>query len=197
MKASKLLLAACCSIATLSTGLAASSAAAAPVITAVGADLSAGAYTFNVNGSSFTFGFNGDYFGGGPLTFSSAAGGQINTVFGSPTTFFVDRGPVTFGPADQYAAFANQTAIRFSNNSNFIGLRAVTSTGDAFYGFAYTTNNVLNSFGFETVANRAITATTAIPAVPETATWGMMIAGFGMMGAAMRTRRRSTKVSFA
>ena len=33
--------------------------------------------------------------------------------------------------------------------------------------------------------------------VPEAATWGMMIAGFGMMGAAMRTRRRSTKVSFA
>jgi hypothetical protein len=35
-----------------------------------------------------------------------------------------------------------------------------------------------------------------VAAVPETATWGMMIAGFGMMGAAMRTRR-STKVSFA
>ena len=34
-------------------------------------------------------------------------------------------------------------------------------------------------------------------AVPETTTWGMMIAGFGMMGAAMRTRRRSTKVTFA
>jgi len=37
----------------------------------------------------------------------------------------------------------------------------------------------------------------AAGAVPETATWGMMIAGFGLMGAAMRTRRRSTKVSFA
>ncbi|WP_404829577.1 PEPxxWA-CTERM sorting domain-containing protein [Sphingomonas aliaeris] len=36
-----------------------------------------------------------------------------------------------------------------------------------------------------------------ITAVPETATWGMMIAGFGMTGAAMRTRRRSTKVAFA
>jgi len=150
-----------------------------------------------VNGSSFTFGFNGDYFGGGPLTFSSAAGGQINTIFGAPTTYFIDRAPVTFGPGDQYAAFATPTPIRFSNGSNFIGLRAVAGNGDAFYGFAYTTNNVLNSFGFESVANRAITATTATGAVPETATWGMMIAGFGMMGAAMRTRRRSTKVTFA
>lgn len=34
-------------------------------------------------------------------------------------------------------------------------------------------------------------------AVPETATWGMMIAGFGMIGAALRTRRRSTKLVFA
>lgn len=34
-------------------------------------------------------------------------------------------------------------------------------------------------------------------AVPEPATWGMMIAGFGVMGAAMRTRRRSTNVTFA
>lgn len=36
-----------------------------------------------------------------------------------------------------------------------------------------------------------------VAAVPETATWGMMIAGFGMMGAALRTRRRSAKVTFA
>lgn len=43
----------------------------------------------------------------------------------------------------------------------------------------------------------SITVAAATSAVPETATWGMMIAGFGMMGAAMRTRRRSTKVSFA
>ena len=33
-------------------------------------------------------------------------------------------------------------------------------------------------------------------AVPETATWGMMILGFGMMGGAMR-RRSAPKVTFA
>jgi hypothetical protein len=36
-----------------------------------------------------------------------------------------------------------------------------------------------------------------LAAVPETATWGMMIAGFGIMGAGLRSRRRSTKVAFA
>ena len=34
-------------------------------------------------------------------------------------------------------------------------------------------------------------------AVPETSTWGMVIAGFGLISAAARIRRRSTEVSFA
>ena len=34
-------------------------------------------------------------------------------------------------------------------------------------------------------------------AVPEPATWAMMLAGFGIVGGTMRYRRRSTKVSFA
>ncbi|MBS0504308.1 MAG: PEP-CTERM sorting domain-containing protein [Proteobacteria bacterium] len=33
-------------------------------------------------------------------------------------------------------------------------------------------------------------------AVPEPATWAMMIAGFGFVGAAMRRRRRTVQVSF-
>lgn len=39
---------------------------------------------------------------------------------------------------------------------------------------------------------------TFIPsAVPETATWMMMLAGFGVMGAGLRYRRRSSTVAFA
>jgi hypothetical protein len=34
-------------------------------------------------------------------------------------------------------------------------------------------------------------------AVPETATWGMMILGFGMIGAAARSRKVKTSVKFA
>jgi hypothetical protein len=36
-----------------------------------------------------------------------------------------------------------------------------------------------------------------VAAVPEPATWAMMIGGIGMVGGAMRRRRVSTKVSFA
>ncbi|MEP2101127.1 MAG: PEPxxWA-CTERM sorting domain-containing protein [Parasphingorhabdus sp.] len=39
---------------------------------------------------------------------------------------------------------------------------------------------------------------TAAPAVPEPATWAMMIGGFGLVGGAMRRRRKmTTKVSYA
>lgn len=169
-------------------GFTASTASAAPVVTAIGADLSRAAYTFTLTGSSFTFGFNGDYFGGGPITIATANGGQVNTVFGSPSTSFVDRGVVTFGPTMQYAAFSTATPIRFTNGQNFIGLRALNGDGSAFYGYAYTTNNVLNSIGFETIANTAITATTAIGSVPEPTSWAMMILGLGAVGGLMRRR---------
>ncbi|QQV79021.1 PEPxxWA-CTERM sorting domain-containing protein [Sphingomonas aliaeris] len=39
--------------------------------------------------------------------------------------------------------------------------------------------------------------TSAAPAVPEPATWGMMILGFGMIGAAARRRKVKTSVRFA
>ena len=116
----------------------------------------------------------------------------MNTIFGQPTTNFIDRGVVTFGPSMQYAAFASATPIRFSNGNNFIGLRAVTAGGEEFYGFAFSTNNVLNTVGFESVAGVTITATNAAGAVPEPASWAMMIGGFGMIGAASRRRVRSS-----
>lgn len=37
----------------------------------------------------------------------------------------------------------------------------------------------------------------AVAAVPEPATWAMMLFGFGMIGGAARYRRRETKISFA
>jgi hypothetical protein len=58
---------------------------------------------------------------------------------------------------------------------------------------------------FNTLANPGYRLTTAsiynqfanAGAVPEPATWGMMILGFGMVGASARYRRRSTKVAVA
>ncbi len=171
-----------------------SPAFAARVITAANADVSSTPYVFNFQGSSFTFGFNGDYFGGGPLTISTGNGGAVNTIFGQPTTNFADGrgGPVTFGPTLNYDAFATATPIRFTNGDNFIGLRATVGTG-TYYGYAFSTNNVIRSIGFENVADATITAVTG---VPEPTTWAMSIAGVGMIGGALRRRPR-TRLVFA
>jgi hypothetical protein len=54
----------------------------------------------------------------------------------------------------------------------------------------------LVSFSTPGLAGTGTALLTPVPgAVPEPASWAMMIAGFGMVGAAMRTRRR-TSVSF-
>lgn len=177
------------------------SAQAAPVITAVGADLSQGSYSFGYASNVFTFGATGDLFN--PLFVMNEApaatgsfGGFLNIPV-SPTSSYVDRGTVTFGPADRYTTFSAPTAVPYSLGDNFIGLRA-TVGGHDYFGFAYTTNALLNSIGFETTAGQAITATTAVPAVPEPATWGMMILGMGIVGGAMRRRQKvRTTISFA
>ena len=180
-------------------GLAAAPAAAAPVITAVNADLSGGAYSFSYLGGTFTFGSTGDIFA--PLSVSTANDAAVSAFGGflgiplKPSPFFTDRGTVVSGPAfGQFASFATLTPVDSSNGDNFINLR-VTSGGQNYYGFAYTTNDMLNSYGFETTAETAITATTDIPAaVPEPATWAMMLVGFGAVGFAMRRRKGERRV---
>ena len=90
-----------------------------------------------------------------------------------------------------YTRWRNWRGSTKSNGDNFIGLRAVTATG-TFYGYAFTTNNVLNTVGFET---RADTAVTAIQGVPEPASWAMMVGGMGLAGLGMRRRRRSAAIA--
>ena len=105
---------------------------------------------------------------------------------------------MTFGPGNNYATFTSPTNVPFSLGNKFVALRT-TVDGQNDFGFAYTTGAVLNSYGFENIAGRAITATAIVPsaAVPEVGTWAMMIVGLGVVGGTMRRRRKtSTTISF-
>lgn len=169
--------------------------AAAQSITAIGVDFATTPYTYSIGGSTFTFSGTGNIFA--PTAIATGGTGMVNTIFGSPTTYFVDRGTVTFGPGQQYGSFPTATPINFSNGDNFFGLSA-TLNGSTIYGFAYTTNTILNSVGFNLTPGATITATTAIPAaVPEPATWLMMLVGFGAVGAVMRRGRRTNVLQTA
>lgn len=115
--------------------------------------------------------------------------------------------------------FANPLIYSFADTTHaFTGISNVILSGNASLTANGMSNLFLNStlspsivtfqngvisFDLSGVTNAVVGSTismnvsTAAGAVPETATWGMMIAGFGMMGAALRTRRRSATVSFA
>ena len=170
---------------------------AAPVITSVNTNLLTGAYTFSFMGGTFTFGGMNTFpnyinVATGSTAASPTSIAAVRTVFGNPSTDFTNRGTVVYNASTLggFGSFPTATTVPTTNGDNFLGLR-VTAGGQNYYGFAYTTNATLNSFGFETTANTGITATTAVPAaVPEPATWAMMICGFGAIGASMRRRHR-------
>ena len=106
------------------------------------------------------------------------------------------------------AAASGTDASQYNDGSSVNGLDlAGTTTGsyDTFaqtfataigstytYSFLYS-NSVNNSpSGFRVDVNSATAG-----AVPEPATWGLMVLGFGMIGAAARSRKVKTTVSFA
>ncbi|MDO6415483.1 PEPxxWA-CTERM sorting domain-containing protein [Sphingomonas sp. BIUV-7] len=177
-------------------------AQAAPVIVTLNSSFAAAPATIDFSGSSFTFSSTGDIFA--PVALQTSGGGAVSAFGGflgipvSPTTDFPGRGSgiLTYGPGMQFAAFPTTTTIPYSNGDNYLGLRA-TLNGLDYYGYAFTTDTKLNSFGFETTANTAFTINTNAPAaVPEAATWAMMLVGFGAIGGALR-RQRAPKVNFA
>jgi hypothetical protein len=182
----------------LSIGITATPAAAVTVLTQVGADISTSPYTFSFMGGSFTF----DGSGGFPtiLSVQTDGGAAVRTVFGNPSTDFVNRGTVVYdaNTLGGYGSFPAFTPIPFTNGDNFLGLR-VTSGGLNYYGFAYTTNSLFNGYGFETTPGAGITATTnlAAAAVPEPETWALMLIGFFVVGGAMRMARRRQRFSLS
>jgi hypothetical protein len=122
-----------------------------------------------------------------------------------------------------YADFANGVTALFSTSDGSNGTLAFTSGASTIFAFnlsgLYSANNAgalpsggmtvstATSFNYGS-GNNPITinagsegtltfTSAAVAAVPEPATWGMMLLGFGMMGASMRYRRRETKVVYA
>lgn len=71
------------------------------------------------------------------------------------------------------------------------------ATGITFNIGRYTNGSGLMSPTFSSNSGGYFGGNLQVAAVPEPATWAMMLVGFGMMGGAIRSRRRSTAVSFA
>ncbi|QQV78078.1 hypothetical protein H5J25_04900 [Sphingomonas aliaeris] len=151
--------------------------------------------------------YNGDPYGPQLATFTGVSA-QDAPVNNAGTNFFdvylleglkvVSLGNtfIFTGTGFNYYTSASAGYSGFANGINSNVIRFDNETGD----FISTDNSTftLTLNGNPVTANfTGVGDFVASAAVPETATWGMMITGFGMMGAGMRSRRRSTKVSFA
>jgi hypothetical protein len=151
------------------------------------------------------FGTNNGPFGPAPVVFTGettledAADGQFS--FSSFTALFNNT---TFTFANASAAFSSATQLNlFSGATQITAFQFTGNTNFAADGTQYSVN-LLEGNAFEvagigtaTIRGGVGAVSGVVAAVPEPGTWAMMFVGFGMMGAAMRYRRRSTTTVYA
>jgi hypothetical protein len=147
------------------------------------------------------FGYNGGYgFAGNGYTSQTMTG--LNDSF--DYWGVVDTMTFRFAtPQSAVGAVLNwvpsSTPVTFSayNSSNILLDTLVVSSGDAnlvtpnsFYGFSESTADIsyITMTDGYLAAIGGIYVTTGVSAIPEPATWGLMIAGFGLIGATLRRR---------
>lgn len=165
------------------------------VATTTGIAQSFSGYVFDFNGTGNDFyrpepTDTTDYFGvarESSLTLTSAVAlTGVSAFIGSlddynVVTFFGSAGEVL-------GSFTGEQIFSAGEGSE----RRVTfsTTGDTqIFGVSFANNSGKGSFEFDNVALTA--------AVPEPATWAMMLVGFGMIGAVSRYRRRHSAVTYA
>lgn len=134
--------------------------------------LAAGTFT-----DTFTFRLPSNGLGSGTVTTSASMFGSANDLDFTSVMINGITVPVTFLDPDRLGevAFKNNIAI-FANETNTLTVSGISRGGGAYGG----------QLSFSPTA-----------AVPETATWIMMLMGFGMVGAGVRYRKRSATVAYA
>lgn len=172
--------------------------AAAQVLGATNVDVTSPT-TFNLAGNTFTFDFDPIAQAAfDPNTYSVQTTGtaQTSAFFGQPSLFFTSANIFIDGNLfPSFASIPTLSEIPFSLTPGDLALRYGVGS-DFYYGYARLNGDGTLDFAFQSQANTGITAGAAItgplaaPAVPEPATWAMMLGGFGAIGVALRRRRR-------
>jgi opacity protein-like surface antigen len=159
---------------------------------------------FQSSNSSSVFGYTGGYGFGSNGGWSDVPMIGLNTNNG----FFT----LTFASAiSSFLAEVNWTANNPTNatmgvydvagnliESLTLEANGVNQVPVGFHGFSETSNSIKSiRFSNEYIGIRNISTATAAGAVPEPATWAMMILGMGAVGFAMRRRRKNVTTTVA
>ena len=158
--------------------------------------------TMTITGTSGNYGNDGVGLAGSPttaftntFTFGTAVANGLNSFNANLAGFTLSNATLTTTQSpggsnniDFTSAFFNGIAFTLSPT----GVAEFGSVGPV----TLQAINTLTINGFNT-GDGAFSGTltfAAVPSVPEPATWGMMLLGFGVMGASLRRRRRSQTV---
>jgi hypothetical protein len=162
---------------------------------AVAAPASAAQYVFTFATSTPLFG--GAVNGNGVFTTSDVA-----TTVGGQTAFAITSITGSVNGSNIVAPTAASYGNYFTTGSTFLdgsGLRFFTAAGNDIRLFYQDTVSQYRVNTFSPGSSSYVTVTTSpvATAVPEPATWAMMIGGFAAIGGTLRNRRRKATVSFA
>jgi hypothetical protein len=167
-------------------GLAAeANAEAALVFFYPGADFSSTPYTISFGGGLATYTFTDiSSTSTDPLAVDAVSTGGTGMVnaFGAPVSF--QLGSVIGDTGYPFAAFPTAAGIAFSLAETSIGLEFSLPDG-VHYGFATTLGPEVVAYGFNSTPGGFIATT----GVPEPATWVLLIAGLGAVGAVASLRK--------
>lgn len=132
---------------------------------------------------------------------------NVNTVADFSTVSRADLLRITFASAASGLSFSttgdgDRTQFNAYDLSGKL-LQSITNTSGATTAITFTASGIsrldalqsIDNFTFS-MDNLAFTATPGAGAVPETATWAMMILGMGAVGYAMRRRIKVSEVNF-
>ena len=163
----------------------------------MGAAAPAAAAQYNFTFATSTPLFGGAVNGSGVFTTSNIA-----TMVGGQTAFAITSITGMVNGSAIVAPTAASYGNYFTTGPTFLdgsGLRFFTAAGNDIRFFYQDTVSQYRVNTFSPGSSSYVTVTTSpvAAAVPEPATWAMMIGGFGAVGGAMRYRRRKTTVSFA
>jgi hypothetical protein len=120
------------------------------------------------------------------------------------TIFLTNGSTFTQAEFNLFNALPQTTLVDIFINGAFYQQFSLNANGENYFGFNATGGDVFTSIGFNTngtgvvdLRQVRIGGIQAAAAVPEPATWALMLLGFGGMGVAMRRNRRRNVNSLA